>query len=137
MADPSKILDGLPLKEGQRGGLEIVFNQQLTRLGYNFTSCVIAPSAKMTYSLFYIVLYTFSNPPYYSHIKCGIKLMLQLHCGLLQLFYILLQIRTKSLLSSCIVIAGSDLFILYRKNILIRDAYLSHEEMNDSFLHKI
>ncbi|GLJ32139.1 hypothetical protein SUGI_0647150 [Cryptomeria japonica] len=57
-AGPPKILNGPPLKEGQRGGLEIVFNQQLTRLGYNLTSCVIAPSAKMVYTLTNIALYS-------------------------------------------------------------------------------
>ncbi|CAL9186642.1 unnamed protein product, partial [Musa hybrid cultivar] len=43
-----EILDGAGINPGQRGGLEIVFNQQLSRLGYNLTSCDIAPSAKMT-----------------------------------------------------------------------------------------
>ncbi|KAK9062042.1 hypothetical protein SSX86_019226 [Deinandra increscens subsp. villosa] len=33
--------------QSQGGGLEIVFNQQLTRLGYYLISCVIAPSAKI------------------------------------------------------------------------------------------
>ncbi|KAG9441608.1 hypothetical protein H6P81_017462 [Aristolochia fimbriata] len=48
---------------GQRGGLEIVFNQQLTRLGYNLTSCVIAPSAKMPYSYTAVPFYTLPSAP--------------------------------------------------------------------------
>ena len=48
------------LNPGLRGGLEIVFNQQQTRLGQNLTSCVIAPSAKIVFTsprlCFYIQL---------------------------------------------------------------------------------
>ncbi|XP_022008042.1 LOW QUALITY PROTEIN: uncharacterized protein LOC110907358 [Helianthus annuus] len=35
--------------QSRGGGLEIVFNQQLTRLGYYLISCVIAPSAKILF----------------------------------------------------------------------------------------
>ncbi|KAK6915404.1 hypothetical protein RJ641_020521 [Dillenia turbinata] len=47
---PSKYSQWPRLNPGQRGGLEIVFNQQLTRLSYYLTSCVIAPSAKIPYA---------------------------------------------------------------------------------------
>ncbi|PWA46394.1 F-box domain, Leucine-rich repeat domain, L domain-like protein [Artemisia annua] len=45
---PSRNSRWLRQNQSQGGGLEIVFNQQLTRLGYYLISCVIAPSAKIT-----------------------------------------------------------------------------------------
>ncbi|KAK9666763.1 hypothetical protein RND81_14G209600 [Saponaria officinalis] len=74
---PSKNTRRPRSSHGRRGGLEIVFNQQLTRLGYYLTSCVIAPSAKIIL-LFHITLlmkYLLTNPFSYFTDFCNIKFM--------------------------------------------------------------
>ena len=72
--------------QGQRGGLEIVFNQQLTRLGYYLTSCIIAPSAKITSSVYLLLVIwltqcscriwkqNFNHMAYIKHTNCTILL---------------------------------------------------------------
>ncbi|XP_057489885.1 LOW QUALITY PROTEIN: uncharacterized protein LOC130775863 [Actinidia eriantha] len=57
VGSPSRNSQRPRLNLGRRGGLEIVFNQQLTRLGYYLTSCVIAPSAKILASVSRISIY--------------------------------------------------------------------------------
>nr|KAJ0223581.1 hypothetical protein LSAT_V11C200077440 [Lactuca sativa] len=66
--------------QGQGGGLEIVFNQQLTRLGYYLISCVIAPSAKIILLIpLHLLLYYTTPLPSICSIRCGTTKQCQLN----------------------------------------------------------